>query len=140
MTNMTKKLDPIALSELPIVDDASGFWVFVSNTDDKGKMKSGRYLFDDLEKYARKMQLERRMSIMTETDDCELFIGEEMTIYKMGVKNVGSLSINGEEVTDLTSDKLNITVGNGSVVNFQLTRQLTDTKAYLFIYAKATVL
>ncbi|MDU1889531.1 MAG: hypothetical protein E6767_02470 [Dysgonomonas sp.] len=139
MTNDTRKLAPVELSSLDVIDEPSGFWVFVSR-EDNGVMTSGRYLFDDLEKFARQMQLERRISITMETDDHEIFVGEEMTIYKVESKNISSFSINGKQIENFNTKPLDEKLEKGTVAKFHITRPLTDSTAYLFVFAKAKLI
>lgn len=140
MENDTRKLAPVPLSSLDTIEDPSGFWVFVSKTNSDGSMVSGKYLFDQLEEQAKRMQLERRISLTMESEDHEIFVGEEMTIYKIEAKNVGKLSINGKDIPNFDSRKLDEKIEKMSVVQLHIARQLTDPKSYLFIYAKAKLL
>ena len=138
MANQTKKLSPVELSKLDIIENPSGFWVFGSK-DENGKMTSGRYSLDKLMDYARSLQLERRISLKMETSNTELFIGEAMTIYRVDTRNVKSLTINGTKYTDLNNKKINKEIASGTIVTFDIEWSTTDSKAYLFIYALATV-
>ncbi len=139
MANETKKLDAVQLSQLPVIDDPQGFWIFGSKSEEGGAFRSGRYLFDKLEEYARNLQLERRISLTMETRRTEMFIGEEMTIYKVDTMNVKSLTINGETFTDLNNRVINKKIDTMSLLILEVEHQLTDPKAHLFIYAKAKI-
>jgi len=137
MTNDTRKTSPVELSQLQEISDPSGFWIFGSRRNEDGVFESGRYEFDKLADYARKLQLERRISLAMETEDIEMFIGEEMTIYKIVAKNVKDLVINNSEIAEADYKELDIPMEEGSVMNIHLARSGVDPKAYLFIYAKA---
>ncbi|MBB4036992.1 hypothetical protein GGR21_002906 [Dysgonomonas hofstadii] len=141
MTNDTRKQSPVELSQLPPIEDPVGFWIFGSKSDSQGNFESGRYEFTRLADYARNLQLERRISITMETDDFEMFIGEEMTIYRIVAKNVKTLYVNGDDIGDFDPDVNleDITIPKGSVMNIHIERLGTDTKAYLFIHAKAKI-
>lgn len=137
MANDTRKLTPVELSLLPAIENPSGFWIFGSKTEKDGSFSSGRYLFDKLEEHANSLQLERRISLTMETEETEMFIGEEMTIYKIDSLNVGSLSINGEDFSNPNDKVFNKKIDKLTKVSFKITRQTTDPKAFLFIYTKA---
>jgi len=137
MANDTRKQSPVELSQLPPIEDPVGFWIFGSKSDGEGNFESGRYEFTRLADYARNLQLERRISLTMETSDFEIFIGEDMTIYKIVSKNVEALTICGDEIEDPNSDELDILIEKGTVMDIHIERQQTDPKAYLFIYAKA---
>lgn len=147
MANDTRKLSPVPLSELTVIEEPKGFWIFGSK-EEGGKLVSGRYQFDRLEEYASRLQLERRISATIENNPLKLFIGEEMTIYRIETKNVGTLKIGDTEIdlkrkaedNTLAGAKLNIKVKEFSVLNFDIEKQLSDPQAYLFIYAKARMI
>lgn len=132
-----EKIAAVPLSELPRIEDPSGFWIFGSKEEAGGTFTSGRFLFDQLAEYARKLQLERRISLRMESLSADMFIGEKMTIYRVEGKNVSSLKIDGQAVP--TDTDIEIDVEPKSVVQFEITTELTDPVAYLFIYAKAEV-
>lgn len=135
MANETRKLDPVGLSELDIITEPKGFYIFGS-IEENGEMKSGRCLFDKLEK----LQLERRISLTMETKEVEMFIGEEMTIYKVETDNVASLTIGDETFTNLNNIQLDKKIEKRSKVKFTIEPLTSDPTAYLFIYAKAELL
>ncbi|MBK5721835.1 hypothetical protein JGH11_13225 [Dysgonomonas sp. Marseille-P4677] len=137
MANDTRKLDPVGLSSLPTIEDPSGFWIFGSKSEGDGTLTSGKYLFDKLAEYARNLQLERRIALTMENKEMRMFIGEEMTIYKIDTLNVSSLSIDVESFSKPDNQILNKKVEKGSLVKFSIEYQTTDPTAYLFIYAKA---
>lgn len=137
MANDTRKLAPIELSSLPTIKDPSGFWIFGSKSEADGTLNSGKYLFDRLAEYARNLQLERRIALTMENTEMEMFIGEEMTIYKIDTKNIGSLSINGEAFAKPDNKILSKKIEKGSLIKFSIEYQTTDPIGYLFIYAKA---
>lgn len=139
MANETKKLEPIELSRLPVIENPSNYWIFGSKTEKDGTLISGRYLLDSLEEYARSLQLERRISFGMEAESLDMFIGEAMTIYKVEALNVAELSINGIVISNFDSDNLSISINKRSLVNFKIKFQSLDPRAYLFIYAKAKV-
>ncbi|GAB6122265.1 hypothetical protein [Dysgonomonas termitidis] len=132
MANETRKLEPIELSALDTIENPKGFYIFGS-IEENGVMKSGKCKFDTLER----LQLERRISLTMETKEMEIFIGEEMTIYKVDVLNVKSLTIDDEIFTNLNSIQLDKKIEKRSKVKFIIETQTTDPTAYLFIYAKA---
>lgn len=136
---MAEQLKAIPLSTLPeITDDKKGnYWVFASTEDKDGVFESGRY---NLAKYINEannyLQLERRISLTMERATHTMFIGEEMTIYKIETHNISKLIINNDEI-DLS--RFNpITITPKSLVTFDINR-ITETEpiGYLFIYAKA---
>ena len=139
MANDNRKLDPVALSSLAEIDDPAGFWIFGSKDKGDGTIESGRYLFENLAEYARRLQLERRLTFTMERSAMDLFIDEPMTIYKVSAVNVGKLSlvIGGvETVVEVNSNKeLEIEIPAKSIVTFNATRLLTDAVAYLYVYA-----
>lgn len=48
MANETKKLEPIELSRLPVIENPLGYWFFGSKTEKNGTLTSGRYSLDNL--------------------------------------------------------------------------------------------
>lgn len=139
MANDTRKLVPVELSQLPAIENPSGFWIFGSKTEEDGTFSSGRYLFDKLAEYARDLQLERRISLTMETEEMEMFIGEEMTIYKIVSQNVKTLKINGTVIENVDNNTLDLKVDKASILKLAITTKLSSPKAFLFIYAKATM-
>lgn len=133
--NGKEKITAVPLSDLPEINDPEGFWVFGSKDAGNGTFLSGRFLFDRLAEYARKLQLERRISLRMESASTEMFIGEKMTIYRVEGQNISSLKINGQAVD--MDRAVSIQVAPKSLVQFDIASQLTDPVAYLFIYAKA---
>ncbi|MDR1717437.1 MAG: hypothetical protein ACK5KN_13210 [Dysgonomonas sp.] len=132
MANETRKLDPVELSSLKTIEDPKGFYIFGS-IEENGVMKSGKCKFDTLDR----LQVERRISLTMETTAMEMFIGEEMTIYKVDALNVKSLTIDDETFTNLNNIQLDKKIEKRSKVRFMIETQTTDPTAYLFIYAKA---
>lgn len=128
----------IKLSELDEIKDPDSFFVFASKTADDGTLESGKVRFDELGEVIKNLQLERRISLTMEALETDMFIGEEMTIYRVEALNISTLKINNSTVTPGTNIKLEIP--KSSVVTFSVTRQGTDPKGYLFIYAKAKTL
>lgn len=128
----------IKLSDLNEIKDPDSFFVFASRTADDGTFESGKVRFDELGEIVKNLQLERRISLTMEALETEMFIGEEMTIYRVEASNVSTLKINNTAVTPGTNIKLEIP--KSSIVTFSITRQNTDPKGYLFIYAKAKTL
>lgn len=133
-----EKIDPVPLSELPIIADSEvdNMWVFASTESQNGIFTSGRYrLGDFLGEIAKTLQLERRISLRMETDATDMFIGENMTIYRVESRNVASLKING--VNTPMDSSISINIPPKSLVTFNIEFQMSDPVAYLFIYAKA---
>lgn len=130
-----KDLTPVPLSELPEINTPEGFWIFGSRSLSDGSYESGKYLFENILQYAKNIQLERRISLRMENESTDMFIGEHMTIYRVEAKNVSSLKINNQDV--VTDTDISIEIAPKSIVSFDITFQLTDPVAYLFIYAKA---
>jgi hypothetical protein len=133
------KITPLPLSELPEIDDPGGFWILGSKTESNGALTSGKYLFENLAEYAKRLQLERRLSInLGLSSPYEMFIGEAMTIYRVEALNTSTVTINGNQVE--TDTAVSIHIPAKSLVQFSATPEGTDPVAYLFIYAKATLL
>lgn len=128
----------VPLSELPVIKEPDSFFVFASKTDENGVMESGRVMFDELKEMVRKLQLERRISLTMESTETEMFIGEEMTIYRVEAYNVGELRVNTKVVT--IGKDVNVVIPKSTLATFSITRSGTDPKGYLFIYAKAKLL
>jgi hypothetical protein len=128
------KVAPIPLSELPEINEPKGFWIFGSKDESNGTVTSGKYKFDNLEKYAKRLQLERRLTInMSLSSPYEVFIGEQMTIYKVDAVNVSALRIN--DVSVAIDETVEIDIPPKSIVRFVVEKQQTDPTAYLYIYA-----
>lgn len=138
MGNNTEKLLPVKLSSLPEIEEPSGFWVFGSKMNDRGMLESGKFLFDKLAEYARRLQFERRISLRMESATTDMFIGEKMTIYRVEGANVAKLLIDNREIS-LDRD-VEIEVAPKSIIRLAVTPRLTDPVSYLFIYAKAELL
>jgi hypothetical protein len=128
---------PVPLSELDEIKDPDSFFVFASRTNTDGTVESGKVMFAELGEAVRKIQLERRISLTMESTSTDMFIGEEMTIYRVEGHNVGECRINGNIAT--IGSNVDIHIPKGSVVSFSATRPGTDPKGYLFIYARAKV-
>lgn len=137
MANNTRKLDPVQLSHLETIDDPSAFWIFGSKEEADGSLRSGKYQFDKLADYARRLQLERRISLTMETQQTEMLIGEDMTIYKIDTLNVSTITIGDIKVSKPDGKILNINIKKGSLVKFVVESLTSDATVYLFIHAKA---
>jgi hypothetical protein len=126
-----------SILDLPIIEDTNGFWVLGSKQGITPEQTfSGRYsLSDFLDEFAKKLQLERRLSLTMETAEMTMLIGERMTIYRVEASNVSSVAINGQTVS--VNANVNIEIQPMTLVKFAPVRTLTDATAYLFIYAKA---
>lgn len=126
-----------SILDLPIIEDTNGFWVLGSKQGTApGQTFSGRYsLSDFLDDFAKKLQLERRLSLTMEMAEMTMLIGERMTIYRVEASNVSSVAINGQTVN--VNANVNIEIQPMTLVKFAPVRTLTDATAYLFIYAKA---
>ncbi len=143
----TRKIVPVPLSTLPQVEDSSGFWIFGSKEKSDGTLESMRYNFDNLAEYARRLQLERRITLRMETSTTDIFTGEAMTVYKVEAKNVGSLKINGAAVNlavinsnaGISSANLELSVNQYGQMAFEITPLLTDPVAYLYVYGRVNV-
>lgn len=132
------KIAAIPLSGLPEIKEPSGFWIFGSKKDSNGALSSGKYLFENLAEYAKQLQLERRMSInMGLASPYEMFIGEEMIIYRVEAMNVSKLWVDGIEV--LLGKTVSVKIKAKSLVEFKVEKVGTEPTGYLFIYAKATL-
>jgi hypothetical protein len=129
---------PFPLSELDEIKEPDSFFVFASRTNTDGTVESGKVMFAELGEAVKRIQLERRISLTMESTSTDMFIGEEMTIYRVEGHNVGECRINGTIVA-IGSD-INIAIPRSTVTTFSITRSLTDSKGYLFIYAKAKLL
>jgi hypothetical protein len=126
---------PVPLSELDEIKDPDSFFVFASRTNADGSVESGKVMFAELGEAIKKLQLERRISLTMESNETEMFIGEEMTIYRIEGYNVSECRVNGNVVP--IGKEVEVSLPKGELSTFSATRPLTDSKAYLFIYAKA---
>lgn len=132
------KIVAIPLSELPEIKDPSGFWIFGSKKESNGALSSGKYLFENLAEYAKQLQLERRMSInMGLASPYEMFVGEQMTIYRVEARNVSRLWIDGNEVP--LDKTVSLKIAAKTLVEFKVEKAGTESTGYLFVYAKATL-
>lgn len=129
---------PVPLSQLDEIDNPDSFYVFASKTEPDGTVESGKVLFTELGDVVKKLQLERRISLTMESRETEMFIGEEMTIYRVEAEKVLECRIN-DIVIPIGKD-IEISVPKGSMVKLNVTRSDTDPKSYLFIFAKATLI
>lgn len=139
---MAEQLKAIPLSTLPeITEEKKGdYWVFASVESKNGVYESRKY---NLAKYINEannlLQLERRIALTMERTTHTMFIGEEMTIYKIETHNVSKLTINGKAI-DLSLSKHTVAIAPKSAVKFEIERADTDPTGYIFIYAKAKTL
>lgn len=129
---------PVPLSQLDEIENPDSFYVFASKTEPDGTVESGKVLFTELGDAVKKLQLERRISLTMESRETEMFIGEEMTIYRVEGHNVGECIIN-DKVIPIGKD-VEISLTKGELSKFGITRPLSDSKSYLFIFAKATLI
>lgn len=128
---------PVPLSQLDEITNPDSFFVFASKTNEDGSIESGKVLFAELGEVVKKLQLERRISLTMESSGTEMFIGEEMTIYRIEAYNVSECRINGNIVP--IGKNVDIHIPKGSLATFGITRPGTDPRGYLFIYAKAII-
>lgn len=128
---------PVPLSELDEIKNPDSFFVFASKTNADGTVESGKVMFAELGEVVKRLQLERRISLTMESAETDMFIGEEMIIYRLEAHNVSECRINGNSVP--IGNDIEIPIPKGSVVTFGATRPGTDPKGYLFIYAKAVM-
>lgn len=129
---------PVPLSELDEIKDPDSFFVFASRTNADGSVESGKVMFAELGEAVKRIQLERRISLTMESTATDMFIGEEMTIYRVEGHNVGECKINGNVVA--IGEDVGVSLRKGELSTFSIIRTLTDSKSYLFIYAKAKLL
>lgn len=129
---------PVPLSELTTINDPDSFYVFASKKNTDGSVESGKVEFGELGDAVKKLQLERRISLTMESRETEIFIGEEMTIYRVEAYKVSECHINGNVVP--VGRDIEISVPKGSMVTLNVTRSDTDPRSYLFIFAKATLI
>lgn len=141
MANDKIKLSPISISTLPEIDDPTDFWVFGSKEDEDGIMTSGRYSLNKVLEFAERLQLERRLSFYMETNDIEMYFDEAMTIYRIAGDNISdtTIKIGDNEYLANLDEEVSISIPAKSKVTFSVTKKLTDTKMFLFIYAKANI-
>lgn len=142
--NSSTKFTAVKLSSLPEIEKPEGFWIFGSKENEDGTLASGRYPLEHLLDYVQKIQLERRMAYTFEkASSYDIYIDEELTIYKVGMKDMARLrvTINGAETVIEPNQSLALTIPAKSVINFQATPASTSiTAMYAFIYAKAKLL
>lgn len=134
---MAKQLVPIPLSTLPEVEKPDNFWMFGSEELPDGTLDSRKYKLENLVEYAKKLQFERRISLTMERNTHTMFIGEEMTIYKVEVHNISELRVNGQIVE--TGKNIQMRIEPRTLVTFEVSRTNFDPMGYIFIYAKATL-
>lgn len=135
---MAKQIAPIPLSQLPEVEKPDNFYIFGSEKLANGTLDSRKYKLENLMEYARNLQFERRISLTMERDIHTMFIGEEMTIYKVEVHNISELKINGQTIQ--TGKNVQVKINPKTLVTFEISRTNYDPVGYIFIYAKATLL
>lgn len=132
------KITPLPLSELPEITDPQGFWIFGSKVGSNGALTSGKYLFENLAEYSRKLQLERRLSVnLGLSSPYEMFIGEAMNIYRVEAKYAAKVMIDGKEVA--TDRNISISIPAKSLIRFDAIPEGMEPVVHLFIYAKATL-
>ena len=126
---------PVPLSQLDEIKNPDSFFVFASKTNLDGTIESGKVLFTELSEAVKKLQLERRISLTMESTQTEIFIGEEMNIYRIEGYNVSECRVNGNVVS--IGKDVEVSLPKGELSTFSAIRSLTDSTAYLFICAKA---
>lgn len=134
---MAKQIVPIPLSQLPEVEKPDNFYIFGSEELANGTLDSRKYKLENLMEYAKHLQFERRISLTMERDTHTMFIGEEMTIYKVDVQNISELKINGQQIQ--TGKNIQVKISPKTLVKFDISRTDYDPTGYIFIYAKATL-
>ena len=140
MANDNIKLSPVSISTLSEIDDPTDFWIFGSKEED-GIMTSGKYSLNKVLEFAQRLQLERRLSFYMESENMEMYFDEAMTIYRIAGLNISDIKI---KIADLEypvnpDEDVAVSVPAKSIASFKVTRKLTDTKMFLFIYAKANI-
>lgn len=92
----------------------------------------------EIENITQNLLLERRIQLRLETSAHEMFFGEEMTIYRAEAINVASLSvtIDGTDTPLEVNADVSLTISAGAIAVFNVTRQLTDPAAFLYIKAR----
>mgnify|MGYP000872147049 CR=1 FL=1 len=135
---MAKQIAAIPLSKLPEVEEPDNFYIFGSEELPNGTLDSRKYKLENLMEYARNLQFERRISLTMERDTHTMFIGEEMTIYKVEVHNISELKINGQKIQ--TDKNIQVKISPKTLITFDVSRTNYDPVGYIFIYAKAKVL
>ncbi|MFV0419327.1 MAG: hypothetical protein ACK5KT_11425 [Dysgonomonas sp.] len=134
---MAKQIAAIPLSQLQEVEKPDNFYIFGSEELPNGALDSRKYKLEKLMEYAKNLQFERRISLTMERDAHTMFIGEEMTIYKVEVHNISELKINGQKIQ--TGKDIQVKINPKTLVTFEVSRISTDPVGYIFIYAKATL-
>jgi len=92
----------------------------------------------EIENITQNLLLERRIQMRMETSAQDMFLGEEMTIYRAEAVNVASLSvtIDGTDTPLEVNADVSLTIPAGSIVIFNIEKLLTDPVAYLYIKAR----
>lgn len=129
---------PVPLSDLDEIRNPDSFFVFASKTNADGSVESGKVMFDKLGEAIKKLQLERRISLTMESTQTDMFIGEEMTVYRVEAYHVSECRINGVLVP--VGKNVEIHIPKGALVTFSAVNSGTDPNCYLFIYARATMI
>ena len=137
----TNNTTAIKVSELPLLENASDFWIFVSKQTDKGGVESAKVAFSKL---ADAVKLERRFGWRLENSQFDVQIPEDVTIYKLVANNISTL----EYSTDGRQTWKSIAVGNGilnlsfqaaTIVYFRITKPTVETVAYLTLFARTKI-
>lgn len=134
---MAKQIAAIPLSQLQEVEKPDNFYIFGSEELANGTLDSRKYKLENLMEYARNLQFERRISLTMERDTHTMFIGEEMTIYKVEVHHISELKINGQQIQ--TGKNIQVKIDPKTLVTFDVSRTGSNPVGYIFIYAKAKV-
>lgn len=92
----------------------------------------------EIENITQNLLLERRIQMRLETSAHDMFFGEEMTIYRAEAINVASMSvtIEGTDTPLEVNADVSLTIPAGVIAVFNVTRQLTDPAAFLYIKAR----
>jgi len=137
-----------SILELPEITDPGDYWVLgTMQGDTPDKIYSGKFLLYSLKAQVA-LQLERRIPLTLETSKHTMLLTEQTTMYRVDAVNTATISISGVDadtgqanmpVYDVTPNSdTDILIPSGrTLVTFSVTRTLTDSTAYLFIYAKA---
>lgn len=134
----------IPLSELPEIEDITGYWVFGSTESQNGAFESGRF---SLARYlgvaVDKLQLERRINFTVESEIHEMLISEPMTIYKVDSEKLDKLEISQDSGATWTNMPLkgnaNIVISARKVIKFRFTYTSLSTKAFINLFAKVKI-
>lgn len=134
----------IPLSELPIIEDVTGYWLFGSTENQNGAFDSGRFsLSRYLATAVDKLQLERRINFTVESETHEMLISEPMTIYKVDSEKLDKLEISQDRGATWTnvplSGSVNITVSVRNIVTFRFTYSTLSTRAFINLFAKVKI-